>query len=64
MQFITHNSQFLGAPFAEITRAASPFMQSDCFDTEKNNGYLFIEFWSSKEKHRPFVVELLKKLRP
>ena len=51
------------AGLIEVARAAHPFVQSDCPGSEKEPGYLFIEFWAHKEKQRPFILALLKELR-
>ena len=51
------------AGLIEVARAAHPFVQSDCVGTERECGYLFIEFWAHKEKQRPFILALLRELR-
>ena len=63
--FVNHNVQWLNARYAQETRAASPFLQSDAFASNPRlmKGYLFVEFSSDAEKHRRFCEVLLEHLR-
>jgi hypothetical protein len=63
--FVTHNNQWLNAPYVDICKKASPFIQSDSFGgfsrlSADDTGYLFIEFWSVPSRHAEFLTALLK----